>query len=129
MKLSESAKIKGVSYYTAWRWFRDGVLPVKATQIATGTIIVEENPVDFAERNVALYARVSGSGQRSELVAQLNRLVSYATDNHYAITHAISEVGSGLNGHRPNLMKLLVDPNVRIIIALHKDRLVRFGYE
>ena len=129
MKLSDWAKNKGISYQTAWRLYRDGALPVKAMQLATGTIIVEENPVNANARGVALYARVSGSGQQPELTTQLNRLVSYATNNHYAIIQAISEVGSGLNGHRPKLMKLLADPNVKIIIAEHKDRLVRFGYE
>lgn len=128
MKLSDWAKQQGVCYKTAWLWFHGGTLPVKARQLATGTIIVEEYPVD-ANESVALYARVSGSGQQSELDTQMNRLVTFATNNHYAVTQAISEVGSGLNGHRPKLMKLLADSSVKIIVVEHKDRLVRFGFE
>ena len=37
MKLSAWANKQGISYTTAWRWFRDGRLPVRAEQMATGT--------------------------------------------------------------------------------------------
>ena len=47
MKLSVWAKNNGLSYKTAWNLFQKGNLPVKATQLATGTIIVEENPACF----------------------------------------------------------------------------------
>lgn len=43
MKLKEWADKAGVKYLTAYRWFRDGSLPVKAYQTETGTIIVEES--------------------------------------------------------------------------------------
>ncbi|MGI8312265.1 IS607 family transposase [Saccharopolyspora hattusasensis] len=39
------------------------------------------------------------------------------------------EVGSGLNGNRPKLRKLLVDPRVSTIVVEHRDRLARFGVE
>jgi predicted site-specific integrase-resolvase len=38
MKLSVWAKKQGISYTTAWRWFRDGRLPVRVEQMATGTV-------------------------------------------------------------------------------------------
>ncbi len=40
MKLSQYAKSLGVSYKTAWIWFRDGKLAVRAERMPTGTIIV-----------------------------------------------------------------------------------------
>lgn len=42
MKLSKWADNQGISYLTAYRWFKDGKLPVKAYQSDSGTIIVEE---------------------------------------------------------------------------------------
>lgn len=42
---------------------------------------------------------------------------------------AVSEVGSGLNGKRPKLMKLLEDATIDLIIVEHRDRFVRFGFE
>lgn len=42
MKLSVWAKKQGISYITAWRWFNDGKLPVKAYRSGSGTIIVQD---------------------------------------------------------------------------------------
>ena len=42
---------------------------------------------------------------------------------------AVSEVGSGLNGKRRKLMRLLTDPDVQTIVVEHRDRLDRFGFE
>lgn len=42
MKLSDWAKKQGIAYLTAYRWFRDGKLPVKAYQSDSGTIIVQD---------------------------------------------------------------------------------------
>ena len=50
MKLSVWAKKQGIHYRTAWNWFRKGTLPVKAIQLKTGTILVEEDSVD--KRNI-----------------------------------------------------------------------------
>ena len=41
----------------------------------------------------------------------------------------VCEVGSGLNGRRPRLRRLLADPAVRFIVVEHRDRLARFGVE
>jgi putative resolvase len=42
---------------------------------------------------------------------------------------AVSEIGSGLNGQRPKLKKLLANPAVQTIVVEHRDRLMRFGAE
>lgn len=41
----------------------------------------------------------------------------------------MTEVGSGLNGNRPKLRRLLSDPAVTVIVVEHRDRLARFGVE
>lgn len=127
MKLTDWAKENGLSYVTAWRLFRSGKLPVRATQLETGTILVHPEPV--AKGGVALYARVSGSDQRADLERQLGRLSLYAVRSGLQVTRAVSEVGSGLNGGRPKLMRLLTDPDVSTIVVEHRDRLARFGSE
>jgi hypothetical protein len=43
MKLSDWAKKQGISYLTAYRWFKDGKLPVQAYQSDSGTIIVQDD--------------------------------------------------------------------------------------
>ena len=42
VKLSDYARKQGVSYLTAWRWFKSGKFPVPARQLPSGTILVEE---------------------------------------------------------------------------------------
>jgi len=46
-----------------------------------------------------------------------------------APTKVVSEVSSGLNGHRTKLLSLLKDQRVGVIVVEHRDRLARFGVE
>ena len=126
MKLAVWARKQGIDYKTAYRWFRDGILPVPSRQLPTGTILVDEIQKVAA---VTLYSRVSSAGQKADLDRQTARLVQYATERGLLVTAAVSEIGSGLNGHRPKLVKLLADPQVGTIIVEHRDRLARFGSE
>lgn len=127
MKLSTWAKKQGVSYRTAWRWFKEGKLPVKAEQTKSGTILVVE--ATEAPNTVAVYARVSSNDQKNDLNRQIARLVQFATAKGWSVVETVTEVGSGLNGHRPKLMKLLTNSKVKIILVEHRDRLMRFGAE
>ena len=56
MKLSTWAKIQGVHYRTAWQWFKDVNLPVKAYQTQTGTVIIEEATDNRVVVKIAAYA-------------------------------------------------------------------------
>jgi len=38
-------------------------------------------------------------------------------------------VGSGLNGKRPKLQRILSDPTATVIVVEHRDRLARLGVE
>ena len=78
---------------------------------------------------VALYARVSGPDQKDDLERQLSRLGEFAVAQNYAVVAQIKEIGSGLNGHRPALLRLLHNPAVSIIVVEHRERLTRFGFE
>jgi putative resolvase len=128
MKLSVWARANGLTYRTAWRMWRDGKLPVPAEQLATGTVLVHP-PAEPSVETVALYARVSSADQKSDLERQLGRLADYASKERLTVLRSISEIGSGLNGHRAKVMKLLADPTVRTIVVEHRDRLARFGSE
>lgn len=127
MKLSEYAKQQGISYRTAWRWFKMGILPIPAKQLANGTILLSKQ--DQKENLVGIYARVSSSDQKNDLNGQVARLVAFANEKGLSVSKTVTEIGSGLNGHRPKLMKLLEDSSVQIILVEHRDRLMRFGAE
>lgn len=125
MKLSHWAKEKGISYKTAYRMYKEGKLPIKSEQLPTGTILVY--PKEQQQQCVALYARVSSSDQGEDLQRQMQRLRDYASVNGLRISKEVSEIGSGLNGHRKKIHALLKDPSITTILVEHRDRLARFG--
>lgn len=128
MKLSQYAKRAGVTYKTAWRWYKAGMLD--AYQKYTGTIVVgEEQNLTPITGRIALYARVSSADQKQDLARQLQRLRDYAAAKGYAVSKEVVEIASGLNDTRPKLSKLLSDPTIGTIIVEHKDRITRFGFE
>ncbi len=126
MRLSVWAELQGISYKTAWRMWKAGTLPVPAEQLPTGTVVVH------AERRgtgVALYACVSSSDQKSDLDRQLVRLTEYAIGQGMTVVDAVKEIGSGTNGHRKDLLRLLRNQEIQTIVVEHRDRLMRFGFE
>lgn len=127
MKLSEWARRQGISYKTAWRWVRQGKMPVPFEQTPTGTILVKET--ETTPQNVAVYARVSSVDQKADLDRQIARLVAFANEQGWAVAKTVAEIGSGLNGRRPKLLRLLSDPTITTIVVEHRDRLMRFGFE
>jgi predicted site-specific integrase-resolvase len=126
MKLADWARKQGLDYKTAYRLFRSGNFPRPVEQLPTGTILVHEED-HLTTANTALYARVSSSDQKVDLERQMSRLRDYASRTGLKVTQEISEIGSGLNGHRKKLLKLLSDPSASTIIVEHSDRLARFG--
>jgi predicted site-specific integrase-resolvase len=128
MKLSAWAKTQGLSYRGAYRMWKAGQLPVPAEQLPTGTILVHP-PAAALEGGVALYARVSSADQKSDLDRQVARLAEFAAGQHLRVVDVVKEIGSGLNGHRRGLMRLLRTPTVTMIVVEHRDRLMRFGFE
>jgi putative resolvase len=127
IKLSKWAKENGLTYRTAWNLYHAGQLPVAATQLASGTILLEE--VDDAEKKVVIYTRVSSHDQKVNLDGQTARCLAFVNKKKMSVDNVVSEIGSGLNGHRPKLISLLKDKTVTHIVVEHRDRLVRFGCE
>lgn len=127
VKLSEWARRQGVSYQTAWRWVRDGKMPVPVRQAASGTWIVDEVP--RSEGRVVAYCRVSSAERKNDLDRQVARVVTEASGRGLAVGEVVTEIGSGLNGKRRKLHRLLSDPTAVVIVVEHRDRLARFGVE
>ena len=114
---------------TAWRWFRQGIMPVNAIQLPTGTIIVPEenkNSSPFVKRNV-VYSRVSSPTKKDDLQRQIQRCCSFAAASGVSIDKIYKEIASGMNDKRRELFKML-ESNPTTIIVENKDRLTRFGF-
>jgi predicted site-specific integrase-resolvase len=129
MKLIDDARLQGISYRTAWRWYKAG--KIAGQQMDTGTILVTE-PLPVKERpdlsKVAVYTRVSSSENKSNLDSQAERLVAYCTVRGYQVSKVVKEIGSGVNDNRPKFLALLADPSIGRIVIEHKDRGTRFGF-
>jgi putative resolvase len=132
VKLAEWARRNGVHPQTAYRWFREGTMPVPARRLPSGTIMVEVAD-DAQQGQVVVYARVSSADQRADQRADLDRQVArvttWVTGQDMAVSRVVTEVGSALSGRRKKLLGLLRDPDATTIVVEHRDRFARFGAE
>ena len=128
MKLSEWAARNGVHYQTAWAWAKEGRMPVPVRQTPSGTWLVDEPAPETSGRVVA-YCRISSAEQKPDLDRQVARVVQGATGLGLPVAEVVTEAGSGLNGRRRKLHRLLSDPQAAVIVVEHRDRLAPFGVE
>jgi putative resolvase len=126
MKLSEWAKKQGISYQTAWTWFKNNQIP-NAVKMKTGTILVNEQPTQSKNDNVVIYARVSNQNRKKELEYQVDRITNFTMSQGLSIKKIYKEIASGMNDHRPQFWKM-IDNNPSCIVIENKDRLTRFGF-
>ncbi|BCI84603.1 hypothetical protein MTY66_62280 (plasmid) [Mycolicibacterium sp. TY66] len=45
------------------------------------------------------------------------------------VGEVVTEVGSGFNGNRPKIRRVLSDPSAKVLVVEHRDRLALFGVE
>ena len=128
MNLADWAASVGVNRHTAYRWFREGTLPVPAERVGR-LILVKTAAVSLSAGGVVVYARVCSHDQRADLDRQVARLSAWATGQGLSVAQVVTEVGSGLNGKRPKLGRVLSDPDAKVIVVEHRDRLARLGVE
>jgi putative resolvase len=131
VKLTEWARTQGVHPQTAYRWFREGSLPVPAQRVGPRTILVniEANAVSDVVGDLGLYARVSSYDQRDDLERQVGRLTRWAAVAGHRVVRIESEIASGMNGSRAKVKRLLSDPAVTTVVVEHRDRLGRMNVE
>src|SRR5258707_583518 len=132
MNLKEWAKAQGVHPHTAYRWFREGTLPVPATRVGSRTILVNVDAVAAGAGvggGVGLYARVSSHEQQTDLQRQVARLSGWAAQAGLRVVRVEAEVGSGMDGARSKARRLLADADVTVVVVEHRDRLGRMNTE
>ena len=78
---------------------------------------------------MVVYARVSSHDQCADLDRQVARVTGWVTGQGLTVAGVVREVGSGLDGKRPKLRRILSDPSATVIVVEHRDRLARFGVE
>ena len=129
MNLREWSECQGIHYRTALKWYHDGLMPVECWRVGKLIMVGPKLPVLKQGGVVVVYARVSSAGQSEDLDRQVARLCAWATEQGLDVGKVVTEIGSGLNGKRRKLMRLLSDPEVQTIVVEHRDRFARFGFE
>jgi putative resolvase len=131
VNLTEWARAQGIAPRTAYRWFREGTLPVPVQRVGPRTILVnmDANTSPVVIGGVGLYARVSSHDQKADLERQTARLSAWAAKAGHKVVRVESEIASGMNGCRTKARRLLADPKVTCVVVEHKDRLGRMNVE
>ena len=130
MNLAEWAETQGIARGTAYRWFREGKLPVPARRV--GGLILVDSPAALevpCTSETVVYARVSSADQKSDLDRQVARVTVWATGQGMAVDRVVTEIGSALNGRRKKFLAILKDPAVETIVVEHRDRFARLAVE
>lgn len=132
-----AAKVLGVHLDTLGRWEEEGrIEPPERTPGGRRRYDLAKlrhlaPRMAPSERQTILYARVSTSAQRDDLVRQRALLESFSAANGWSY-EVISDVGSGLNYNKRGLRQLIskiCSGEVGRLVLTHKDRLLRFGSE
>lgn len=84
-------------------------MPVPAERVGRLILVKAAASVSGAAATVVVYARVSSHDQRSDLDRQVARVTAWATERDLEVGQVVCEVGSGLNGKRPKLRRILSD--------------------
>jgi len=128
LKLSEYAKMMGVHYVTAFRWFKKKKIE-GAFQSESSSIFVKlpEDPIKNKIDIVTIYCRVSNQSRKNELNYQIDRCVKFCNERGLKVDFIFKEIASGMNDSRKKLWEML-DKKPNIIVVENKDRLTRFGF-
>ena len=130
MRLTDWGRQFGLSTRASWQMYRDGRLPEGLVVEKVGKLLYVRVPDDeLPADRVVLYACVSSSDQAFDLVCQSERLQVFACKQGWSDFEVVMETGSGLNGKRSKLLRVLRLPGRTRIVVEHRERLTGFGFE
>ncbi len=129
ISLTAWGRLHGFDKATTSRLHHTGKLPpeLQIEQLPNGRYYVVVPPEN--DGRCVVYARVSSGDQREDLDRQVGRVVEWATQQGYRPDEVVKEIGSGLNGNRRGLRRLVSDHTVSMIMVEYRERLCRFGFE
>jgi len=123
VNLTEWAHAQGIHVTTAYRWWREGALPVPARKAGRLIRVCPDTAAGPARQEAAgLYARVSSHDHKADPGRQLARLSAWAAQAGVPAVRVEAEAGSGVNRTRAKAWRLLADPKVTVVMVEHRDR-------
>lgn len=136
LSINKVAKILNRTPQTLRNWEKKGVLiPVHKShngyRYYSQEQINEYLGLKEKKRITIGYCRVSSKKQEDDLNRQIENMKSYLIAKGYQF-EIITDTGSGINYNKKGLNILIdkiLNEEVDKIVVLHKDRLLRFGFE
>jgi putative resolvase len=127
----------GRSVKTLQKWDREGTLrahrsPTNRRYYSQDQYLAYRGLTASPSGKTVVYARVSHTGQKAELARQIAALQAYCLREGYQPDEWIEEIASGLDYRRPQFNRLIEAievGQVRRLIIIHRDRLMRIGFE
>ena len=106
-----------------------GTLPADLRPVQIGRLWFVEISEARSELLRVGYARVSSSDQKADLDRQKLQLLEWAQRQGWILDDLVTETGSGLNGARRKLLRVLENRRLGWLVVEHRDRLARFGFD
>jgi putative resolvase len=130
--LGRWAKRCGISYRTAWRWFRTKRLPdqVVAEQMPTGTILIRDGRIRktaAALDQAVIYARINPRQDPGLLQKQIDSCRSFCLARGWIVSKIVREVAAGVGAQRHKLVRLVEQRTPRVVVAA-PSVLTRFDF-
>ena len=114
MRLTDWGRQFGLDRRATWQMMKGGRLPGDLVVERVGHIYYVRIPEDEVPADKTfLYARVSSSDQSADLVRQAERLQRFAQSKGWPVDEMVMEAGSGLDGGRRKLLRVLAYPGGR----------------
>ena len=136
LSINKVAKQLNKSAQTLRNWEKTGEL-IPAYKTKSGYRYYTEEQInkllgiEEKERVTIGYCRVSSRKQQDDLERQTENMRNYLCAKGYKF-EIITDIGSGINYNKVGLNILLdkvIKGEVDKVVVLHKDRLLRFGFE
>jgi len=112
-------------------WANDGRIKYTTTKGGHRRYFISESVEDTTESTTQktniIYARVSSSKQKDDLIRQAEYL-----KHKYPDHNLITDTASGINYKRPGFKRVLegvFKGTIGQVVVAHKDRFTRFGYD
>ena len=136
MKSNQVLKILRITRPTLTKYIKTGI--IKGVKLPNGQYDYDEESVysflnKDLKRNTLIYARVSTSKQKKDLLNQVELLKNYCFQNGMQINQVYQDVASGISFEKRKEFFLLLDEvfdnKIEKIIITYKDRLSRVGFD
>jgi putative resolvase len=127
------AKENGLSYYTAWRWNKSGLMPkgIEVRRMPSGMLLVYEKPVlQPVDDNPAavVYASINVREDGKELERQAEMCISFCLARGWQVSQIVKERAGGPGAKQTKLLQLIESRPKRLVV-LHRNRLSRYNFE